>query len=221
MWKTGVHWLMEEGAECMVELVNNSKGVVIITKSIREQEICADVFCRIFICVMEAKAEFCHTIRPLSFLLHSTDEADYLSEDNLFAMSDVELSLTQPERSLILSITGVKIVERSKLLWLYRLTYWRIYFSMDFASILSYLQEVVQEIFELGIMLNIPVNVLDHLAIEFNHDSGRRRRELVKLWLNSPVCRPCWWILVQALEADSVGRKDIADSIRRDFGEYA
>ena len=33
MWKTGVYWLMREGVECLVELVNGSKGVLIITKT--------------------------------------------------------------------------------------------------------------------------------------------------------------------------------------------
>ena len=64
MWKTGVHWLMMEGVECMVELVDGSKGVVIITKSKEDMaENCVHVFNRIFSCVMEAKAELilsCH-----------------------------------------------------------------------------------------------------------------------------------------------------------------
>ena len=69
MWKTGVHWLMMEGVECMVELVDGSKGVVIIIKSKEDMaENCVHVFNRIFSCVMEAKAEFCHAIRPDFFL---------------------------------------------------------------------------------------------------------------------------------------------------------
>ncbi len=33
MWKNGVQWLIEEGVECMVELVDTNRGVVVITKS--------------------------------------------------------------------------------------------------------------------------------------------------------------------------------------------
>ena len=33
MWKKGVQWRMEEGVDCMVELVSGSKGVVVLSKS--------------------------------------------------------------------------------------------------------------------------------------------------------------------------------------------
>ena len=65
MWNCGVHWSMEEGVECMVELVNGNKGVVVITSSEESyKESCINIFRRIVSCVMEAKAEFCHPIRP-------------------------------------------------------------------------------------------------------------------------------------------------------------
>ncbi len=37
IWKSGVHWKMENGVECMVELVDTNKGVVVITKSRKER----------------------------------------------------------------------------------------------------------------------------------------------------------------------------------------
>ena len=47
MWKKGVHWKMEEGVDCMVELVNGSKGVVVLSKSSMDwAEDCTSVFSR-------------------------------------------------------------------------------------------------------------------------------------------------------------------------------
>ena len=109
VWKTGVHWLMEEGVECMVELASANKEVVVLTRSANDlAENCASVFNDIVSCVMEAKAEFCHSVRLEFFLLDSTSEADYLSADNLFAMVDVERVLTSAEgrAEVIVSVTG-------------------------------------------------------------------------------------------------------------------
>ena len=60
MWKTGVHWLMKEGVECMVEMVDGCKGVVVTTKSKQDSaENCVSVFNKIISCVKQAKTEFC------------------------------------------------------------------------------------------------------------------------------------------------------------------
>ena len=75
VWKTGVHWLMKEGVECMVELAGANRKVVVLTKSIKDRtENCAAVFNDIVSCVMEAKAEFCHSVRLEFFLLDSTPQ---------------------------------------------------------------------------------------------------------------------------------------------------
>ena len=125
MWKTGVHWLSEKGVECMVELVNDSKGVVIITKSVKDRtEICISVFNGIICCVMEAKAEFCHSIRPKFYLLDSTDQSDYLNKDNLFPMSEVEKTLVSPKgREVVCSVTRKRFMEHSKLTCMRKLTH--------------------------------------------------------------------------------------------------
>ena len=46
---------------------------------------------------MEAKAEFCHSVRPKFYLLDSTDQSDYLDKDNLFPMIEVEKTLVSPK----------------------------------------------------------------------------------------------------------------------------
>lgn len=71
-------------------------SIVVITKSPKEwaQE-CINIFHKITTCVMETKAEFCHSIKPRLFLLKCTEGTDYLSEDNMFAVSEIEKALQQ------------------------------------------------------------------------------------------------------------------------------
>ena len=77
MWKTGLHWSMREGVECEEELVHDSRGVVIrVISKTDEAEDCVAVIKNLIQCVIEAKAEFCHTVKPEFFLLNSTSEAD-------------------------------------------------------------------------------------------------------------------------------------------------
>ena len=164
VWKTGVHWLMEEGVECMVELAGANREVVVLTRSTKDRaENCAAVFNDIVSCVMEAKAEFCHSVRLEFFLLDSTSEADYLSADNLFAMRDVERVLTCAEgrAEVIVSVSGKRQMERSKLLCLRNFTLWYSLFPMDFKSVLHYIKDVVRELYMLGLHLGIPKGILD------------------------------------------------------------
>ena len=220
MWKTGIHWLMSEGVECTVELVNGSKGVLIVTKTKADwQEICADIFRRITSCVMEAKAEFCQTIKLQYCLLDSTDEADLLNEDNLFAMEKVEFAFTHPEVNVIPSVAGKKVMERSRLLYLRKLTLWDSFFPMEFVSVLRYLKPLVTEVYELGLELKVPVHCLETISSDFPSDTSRRRRELVRVWLSSSLDPPCWWHLVRALRSELVGRKDLATNIKTDFSK--
>ena len=138
VWKTGVHWIMAEGVECMVELVKANRELVVLTRSTKDTaEECAAVFNSIVSSVMEAKAEFCHSVRLEFFLLDSTSEADYHSVDNLFAMRDVEMTLMGGEgRSGIISVTGKRQMMRSKVLCLCNFTLWSTLFPLDFKSVL-------------------------------------------------------------------------------------
>ena len=217
MWKTGVHWLMMEGVECMVELVDGSKGVVIITKSEEDNvEYCVHVFNRIFRCVMEAKEEFCHAISPNFFLLDSTTEADYLSEDHLFAMSDVEKALAHPERSnWILSVSGNSRMKFSKLFSVNSLNLLHVIFPIDLKSALHHLKNIVQEVYDLGLHLNVPYHILEAIRVNFPDDVDNRKREVVVEWMKS---FPCWWHLVQALK--EIGREAIAEHIKESYSKF-
>jgi hypothetical protein len=216
MWKAGVHWLMTEGVECMVELVDGSKGVVVIAKSINDRaQSCVGIFSKVISCVTEAKAEFCHTIRPHFFLFDPTtySGAGSLSSDNLFAMSEVEKALTHPEgNDVILSVSGRAQMERSKLLCMRPFTNWNILFPLEFHTILDLLKDIVKDLYQLGLCLGISRGTLDAIEADFPTDTGRRRRELVRKWLSSSLDPPCWWHLVQAFQR--IDERVLAEKIR-------
>ena len=63
MWKNGIHWLMSEGIECIVEVVNESRGVVIVVKSWKKHTYqCIHMLTQIVNVVNELKAEFCCSV---------------------------------------------------------------------------------------------------------------------------------------------------------------
>ena len=220
MWKTGVHWLMEEGVECMVELVGANREVVVLAKSTNDlAESCATVFNNIVSCVMEAKVEFFHSVRLEFFLLDSTSEADYHSPDNLFAMSEVEEVLTSADgrAEVVVSASGKRQMRRLKLLCLRNFTLWYSLFPMDFKSVLRYIKDVVRELYMLGLHLGIPKGILDAIEVENRTDVSRMRRELVNRWMSSSLDPPCWWHLVNGLRAVECGV--LAEEIAREFGK--
>ena len=221
-WKTGVHWLMEEGVECMVELAGANREVVVLTRStIDRAENCATVFNNIVSCVMEAKAEFCHSVRLEFFLLDSTSEADYHSTDNLFPMRRVERVLTSANgrAEVVVSATGKRQMERSKLLCLRNFTLWYSLFPMDFKCVLYYVKDVVEELYMLGLHLDIPRGVLDAIESRYLAENpDKMRRELVKGWMSSSLDPPCWWHLVNGLRA--ISWTVLAEEIATKFGKF-
>ena len=221
VWKTGVYWLMEEGVECMVELASANKEVVVLTRSTNDlAENCATVFNGIVSCVMEAKAEFCHSVRLEFFLLDSTSEADYHSAYNLFAMRDVERVLTSAEgrAEVIVSATGKRKMRRSKLLCLRNFTLWSSLFPMEFKSVLNYIKDVVRELYMLGLYLGIPKGILDAIEADNRGDVGKMRRELVMGWMSSSPDPPCWWHLINGLRDVQCGV--LAEEIATGFGKW-
>ena len=219
MWKTGVRWLMEEGVECMVEMVNINKGVVVTTKSEDDLiENCISVFDSIVSCVMETMKEFCHSIRPQFFLLHSTKEDEYLSEDNLFDITEVEeVLISAGGREVVISKTGKGMMKRTNLLCMRKLTHWNSLFPFDFPSILHHLKNLVRKLYDLGLELEIPRGVLEAIEEDYPTDTDRRRRELVRGWMNSSLDPPCWWHLVEALRKIDMGA--IANEIEEKYSE--
>ena len=194
--------------KCMVELVNGNKGVVVITHSEDDaKENCISVFHHVISCVMEAKAKFCHSIGPQFFLLNPSQSAGYLHEDNLFAMSDVERVLTSREGRVVLSINGNGELERERIACLCKFTLWNSLFSLDFRSVVHYLEDVVHDLYKLFIYLGLPKSRLDTIEANFPNNVDRRRAELVGVWISSSSPDPpCWWQLVKALKETKYGR---------------
>ena len=218
LWNSGVHWDMEEGVECMVELVDDKKGIAVVTKSEEDQvENCINVFNRIVSCVMETKAEFCYSIRPQFFLFDPTTSADYLHKDNLFALCDVG-SVLNEGKDFALSVTGKMRLNRSKIMFLRNFTFWNDLFPLDFASVLSYLQDVVRNLYKLGIYLRLPQGKLDAIEADFPTDTEKRRIRLVRVWMSSSPDPPCWWLLAQALE--QVDHRVLAHQIKQQHSKY-
>ena len=219
MWNCGVHWSMEEGVECMVELANGNKGVAVITNSKESnRENCARIFRRIISCVMEAKAEFCYSIRPQFFLLDPAQSTDCINEDHLFAMSDVERVLASRDKKVVLSVTGKRSLERENLDFLCKFTLWSSLFPLDFASVLHKLQGIVQDLYSLGVHLNLPRHLLDAIEVDFSQSTERRRTELVRVWMSSSPDPPCWWHLVEALKL--MDYRVLAKEIETEHGKF-
>ena len=220
MWKTGLHWSMREGVECIVEIVHDNRGVVIrVNSESGKAEVCATVIKELIQCVLEAKAEFCHTVRPQFFLLNSTSEADYLNPDNLFAMSEVNLALTSEGLDVILSAEGKGKMKCSKVLWMRKLTYWDSLFPITIQDVLHYSKDIVRDTYDFGLYLNLPPHVLEALQVKYYPtDVIRMKREVVKEWMSSSQTPPCWCTLAEALR--TVGKVNMAAQVQEEHGEY-
>ena len=131
MWKSGIHWLMEEGVECVVEVVKERevhRGVVVVARSKEDYDVeCASVFGAVVQKVMEAKTEFCHSITTETFLI-DPDELNQSSprdvtELHLYAMCEVERVLVKGANGVV-SVCGKKFLDRIKLNYMECCRYW-------------------------------------------------------------------------------------------------
>ena len=124
MWKNGIHWLMQEGVECFVEMVNNSKGIVVVTKSEETRKsVCIEMLHKIIREILEAKKEFCDPVTLQHYVIDSDDPASFNDKDKLFAMSEVECVLREGH-SLIVSVNGRGLLESAKVDYLMKWTFW-------------------------------------------------------------------------------------------------
>ena len=211
MWKTGVHWLTEEGVECEVD-IDISKEIVVSICSKQQSKKALTVFNSIISCVMEAKAEFCNSIQLKCFLL---DKVGCLSEDNLFQIEDAERVLMEQNEEII-SVRGDTTMSSSKLLHI-RCSFWDSLFPLDEQSVLQYIEDLVDEWFQLGEHLELPYPTLRAIESDFPNSMRRRKLETVTSWLSSSHSHPpCWWSLVKALQ--EMGENASAAAIIKDKG---
>ena len=211
MWNLGVHWWMENGVECTVEMADSRKEMTVITKSKEEHlENCTTVFNSIVSCVMEAKAEFCHSITPQFFLLDPTTSAD--PKDNLFSLSAVKRVLNEGKEVVLSCHADKPPLYRPKFSFLRNFTIWNDIFPLDSISVLHSLEEVARRLYQLGLYLGLPASSVDAIEADF-HTTDRRRVQLVRVWMSSSPDPPCWWLLAQALEQVEYGA--LAQRIKR------
>ena len=124
MWKNGIHWLMQEGVECYVESVNNSSGIVIITKSKEEQKLaCSEMLFKILREFQQVKEEVCEIVTLQQYILDSDNPASHSNRDKLFDMSQVEQVLRDRKPSIV-SISGRGHLSKSKVFHFVKCTLW-------------------------------------------------------------------------------------------------
>ena len=119
MWKSGIHWLMKTDVECVVEVVKQSKGVVVMIKGKEEfDNDCTCTFSEIVGKVLEAKQEFCHSLVAKSYLIHPDDMNETfipsVNDLHLFEMSEIKEALTENQNAVV-STDGQKTLSLSHL----------------------------------------------------------------------------------------------------------
>ena len=87
------------------------------------------------------------------------------------------------------------------------------------STVLQYIEEVVEEWEALGLALQLPHHVIREIRVD-KDDMESRRKELIRRWMNSPEqCgQACWWLLVKALEDNTVKMNTLAARIRTELG---
>ena len=90
---------------------------------------------------------------------------------------------------------------------------------MKASTVLEYIEDVVMEWEALGLALQLPYKVIEEIKMD-KIDMESKRKELIRRWMNSPEpCGPaCWWLLVKALEDNTVKMNALAARIRAELG---
>ena len=124
MWKNGIHWLMSEGIECIVEVVNESRGVVVVVKSRKKHTFqCVHMLAQIVNVITEAKHEFCYSVSFQYHIMNSDDLSSYSNEDKLFEISKIKSALLNQDETVI-SESGHVTLELENLKSIKYHTYW-------------------------------------------------------------------------------------------------
>ena len=127
MWKNGIHWLMEERVlvECIVEIVNDNKGIVVITYSKENTEEWAAALSKIIDKAMQEKAKFCNDVSLHHYVLKpkSADTTSSSDPENLFDIHDIERVIKQ-RKNEVMSVGGNNSLDASHLRILRRYSYW-------------------------------------------------------------------------------------------------
>ena len=162
MWKNGIHWLMHDGVDCFVEMVNNSKGMIIIAKSKEEQKyVCTEMLFKIVKELQEAKEEFCGTITLQEYMMNSDDPASFNNEDKLYFISEIKDVLRSGKPSVI-SVSGRGYLDATKVEHLKHFLLSK-FIIINFFLSYSYMQWAVAEVsrpYNITIIISVCSNLL-------------------------------------------------------------
>ena len=138
MWKNGIHWLMSEGIECVIEVVNESRGVVVVVKSRKKHTYqCVQMLAQIVNVITEAKHEFCYSVSFQNHIMNSDDPSSYSNEDKLFEISKIKSALHNQDETVI-SESGHVTLDLENVNFIKCHTYWGKFMLNNVYSILYY-----------------------------------------------------------------------------------
>ena len=117
VWKNGIHWLMESGVEGFVEVVKESRGVMVVMRGECEMK-CGRMLSLVVRKISDILKEFCHALMTTEYLLDpkelqtrsSLPEVDSLQ---LYLMSDVKRVLSEKESNTVISKSGKGFIKSS------------------------------------------------------------------------------------------------------------
>ena len=102
MWNNGIHLLMSEGIECIVEVVNENRSVVVVVKSRKKHSYqCVHMLSQIVRVITEVKDEFCYSVSLQSHIMNSNDPSSYSNEDKLYKIGKVKSALTNHDETVL------------------------------------------------------------------------------------------------------------------------
>ena len=134
MWNNGIRWLMEEGVECIFEMVNSNKGIVVITKSKQDSKEWASILSEIINKTLQAKIEFCSTVSLYHFLLKSDTTSSFMNEDKLFEIAEIERVIKEGKEGVV-SVSGRTLLDSSHLDIIRKYSFWGMIITINYFCI--------------------------------------------------------------------------------------
>ena len=130
LWKNGIQWLMKSGVEAVVEVVKQKRAVLVMVRGSSDQQVeCGDILSKVVAKVVEAKSEFCSSLKANIYIVSPSDlkQSSILKADQLqlFEARNVQEVLKQSEGAV--SRDGKGYLPFSDLICLQSQTSWSEY----------------------------------------------------------------------------------------------
>eukprot|EP00731_Ephydatia_muelleri_P021526 Em0014g117a len=195
VWKNGIHWLMESGVEGFVEVVKESRDVVVVLRGDPEME-CGRILSLVVKKISSILKEFCHALVTTEYLLDpkelqslsSLPEVDSLQ---LYLMSDVKRVLSEKEGKMVISEGEKGAMKSSDIGFLRQYPLWddtcvhrRIQAVLNNATLIKAI-ESLSDWSKLGTNLGIPAHVLRTIAEDHPRNARMCKVAMVETWLHT------------------------------------